>query len=461
MYRMVNPPCLRSALATPNCRIRSPDLSPEAPIYLNSPLTEKLQVPQWLISATPPEFNHLQTTGRLGFEQYFARLVLHDVARNRARGNGQRRGQIHLSWTAATGEIAVLRADHHLIRTSRNSGSGVDAGSATGLDHVRAGLLKHVQVAFANAVLARFLRSKLNVELHRVSHALALLQRIGQHGSVHIHVFVLAGGAGSSIGNFDRHRRVELTHILPVAWIARGRNHRSNLGGVELDHMRVPGIRIAEQALDHSLGFCAIHTASLNQEINRFFVGRDDAGESTDLGRHVGHGSALVNAEPFNRFARILHPFGECLAGAHIIEAQNFQNEILRRDIRMALASNYDPHRLWHLDADIFRDPAVEHVSGSDAESDAANCADMRSMRVRAYVKLSWQRVALKHDRVADAFRTLAVFQLPMELDSLLNGEVLLFQFQLGRKIEQSELLFLLRNYLIEKRQMVTEKDNA
>src|SRR6202041_377080 len=70
--------------------LSSPDLSPETPTYLNSPLTEKLQVPQWLISATPPEFNHLQTIRRLGFEQYFARLVLHDVARDRTRGNGQR-----------------------------------------------------------------------------------------------------------------------------------------------------------------------------------------------------------------------------------------------------------------------------------------------------------------------------------------------------------------------------------
>src|SRR5580692_12655653 len=127
MYRMVNPPCLRSVLPTANYRdLGSPDLSPEAPVYLNSQLAEKLQVQQWLISATPPEFNHLQSIGRLGFEQYFARLVLHDVARYRARGNGQRRGQVHLPWAAATGEIAVLRADHHLIRTSRNSGSGVD-----------------------------------------------------------------------------------------------------------------------------------------------------------------------------------------------------------------------------------------------------------------------------------------------------------------------------------------------
>ena len=35
-------------------------LQSEAPTYLNSDPEEKLQSPHWLISATPPEFNHLR-----------------------------------------------------------------------------------------------------------------------------------------------------------------------------------------------------------------------------------------------------------------------------------------------------------------------------------------------------------------------------------------------------------------
>ena len=39
-------------------------LRSEAPTYLNSDCQEKLQFPQWLISATLPEFNHsLKTAG--------------------------------------------------------------------------------------------------------------------------------------------------------------------------------------------------------------------------------------------------------------------------------------------------------------------------------------------------------------------------------------------------------------
>jgi hypothetical protein len=61
---MVNPPYLRSAISP-----RTPDLPvlqiliflvSESPMYLNSHARKKLQVCEWLISATPPEFNQLQ-----------------------------------------------------------------------------------------------------------------------------------------------------------------------------------------------------------------------------------------------------------------------------------------------------------------------------------------------------------------------------------------------------------------
>lgn len=66
-------------------------------------------------------------------------------------------------------------------------------GSKTRLGCVKADL----EVAFAHAVFARLLRSKLDVELHRISNPFALGQRIGQHAGIHVHIFVLARRAGS------------------------------------------------------------------------------------------------------------------------------------------------------------------------------------------------------------------------------------------------------------------------
>src|SRR5438094_9299253 len=93
------------------------------------------------------------------------RLILHDVSRHGARRDGQWRSEIHLSRPPATWEVTVLRADHDLISPRRNSRPGVNASAATGLDHVSAGLLKHFQISMPQAVLARLLRPKLNVEL--------------------------------------------------------------------------------------------------------------------------------------------------------------------------------------------------------------------------------------------------------------------------------------------------------
>ena len=53
------------------------------------------------------------TPGRRQFP-FRAGLVLDDVSCDRARRYRQRAGQIHLPGAAAAGEIAVLRADHHL-----------------------------------------------------------------------------------------------------------------------------------------------------------------------------------------------------------------------------------------------------------------------------------------------------------------------------------------------------------
>src|SRR5215471_11179527 len=142
------------------------------------------------------------------------RLVLDDVACDSACRHCQRTRQIHLPRAAASWEVTILRADHHLVRPLRNSRPGINARAATRLDHVRAGFLENVEIALAHAVLARLLRTELKIELAAVRDALALPQRVAQHQRVHVHVFVLARRAGAAVGDLDRHGRVELANEL-------------------------------------------------------------------------------------------------------------------------------------------------------------------------------------------------------------------------------------------------------
>src|SRR5208283_250276 len=134
----------------------------------------------------------------------------------------------------------------------------------------------------------------------------------------------------------------------------------------------------------------------------------------------------------------------EGLAAPHVIETQNPQDEILRRHVRVALATDYDLHRFRHLDANILGNPAIEYIRGANSKSNAADRAHVRSVRIRTNVELSGQRVALEHYRVTDALRPFAILQFAMQLDSLLGGEILLLQFQLGRQIKQAKLFLLL-----------------
>src|SRR5579862_6379805 len=86
-----------------------------------------------------------------------ARFILNDVTGNGAGCDRERASQIHLSRAAAAGKITVLRADYDLLWPRRHSRPGIDAGAATGLDHVRPRLLKYVEISLANAVFACFL----------------------------------------------------------------------------------------------------------------------------------------------------------------------------------------------------------------------------------------------------------------------------------------------------------------
>ena len=252
-----------------------------------------------------------------------ARLVFDDISRDRAGRDSIRRRQIHLTRAAASREIAVLSADHDLVRTRGNARACVDAGSATGLDHLRARLAEDIQISAANAVVASFLRAELDEELDRVCDPLALLQSVSKHGRVHIHVFILASGAGAPVRNLDGDWRIEFTNILAIARIARRCHHRRDFGSVEFDHMRILGARIAIQPFDHRFRFLAIDAAALHQKVDRLFVRRHDAREPTNLRSHVGHGGALIDAEFLDRLACILHHLGERLAAAYVIQAEN------------------------------------------------------------------------------------------------------------------------------------------
>src|SRR6202043_205074 len=48
-----------------------------------------------------------------------------------------------------------------------------------------------------------------------------------------------------------------------------------------------------------------------------------------------------------------------------------------------------------------------------------------------------------------------------MQADSLLLGKVLLLEFELGREIEQAELLLFFGNDLVEKGQVITEENDG
>src|SRR5258708_28382001 len=76
-------------------------------------------------------------------------------------------------------------------------------------------------------------------------------------------------------------------------------------------------------------------------------------------------------------------------------------------------------------------------------------------------MELARQGITLGNDGMADAFGALAVLQLSMQADALFFGKIFLLHFQLSRQVEQSHLLFLFGDHLIEKREMVAEEQDG
>src|SRR3989442_5082673 len=389
-----------------------------------------------------------------------AGLVFHDVACNRARRHCQRAGEIHLSRPAAAWEVTILGADSDLIWPRRDSGSGINAGAAAWLNHMRAGVLENIDIALAYTVIARFLRSKLDIELHRVRDAFALTQGVGQHARIHIHIFILSGSARAPIGNLHRHRRIQLADVLTIPRIARRCHHGCDLGSIQLDHLSVLRVIVAAQALNQRFRFFAIHAAALNEKFDNLLVRSNDPGEPADLSRHIRHRSALIHAELFNGLARVLHDFRQCLAAAHVIETEYLQNKIFCGHVRMLLAPDHDFDRLRDANAHVFRDPGIEDISCADPKRHASDRAYVRRMRIRADVQLPRQGIALQDNRVADSFRAFAVLQLAMQLDSLPFSELLLLKLELCGQIKQAELLLLFGYDFIQERQVIAEEQD-
>src|SRR3989441_8602694 len=174
-----------------------------------------------------------------------AGLVFHDVACNRARRHCQRAGEVHLSRPAAAWEVTILGADHDLIRPRRNSGAGINAGAAAWLNHMRAGVLEKIDIALAYTGIARFLRSKLDIELHRVRDAFALTQGVGQHAGIHVHIFIFSSSARTAIGDLDWHWGIQVANVLSIPRIAWRCHHGRDLGSIKLDDLCILRIIVA------------------------------------------------------------------------------------------------------------------------------------------------------------------------------------------------------------------------
>src|SRR5262249_34137619 len=234
-------------------------------------------------------------------------------------------------------------------------------------------------------------------------------------GGVHVHIFILAGRTGSAISDLHRNRGVEFAHVLAISRIAGSSNHRINLGGIHFDHVRVLGIRVALESVNQLFRFGSLHTASLGKKVHYLVIGCDDAREAPNLGRHVAHGGALIDAKLLDRFSRVFHYLRKGFTAADVIHRKKLQNVILRRDIRTTLASNDYLYRFGNFDPNILGYPRIEHVSSTDAEGHATDRTDVRSMRIRANVYLSRQCVALSNDRMTDALGSFTVLEFAMQ----------------------------------------------
>src|SRR5258708_32228146 len=97
------------------------------------------------------------TKYRSPYRHLRAVLIFHDISGHRAGRHRIRTGQIHQAGAAASGEVAVLRADDHLIGSGGNSRTGIDAGTAAWLHHPGPGPDENIQITLLDAVFPSLL----------------------------------------------------------------------------------------------------------------------------------------------------------------------------------------------------------------------------------------------------------------------------------------------------------------
>src|SRR6185312_3567767 len=412
-----------------------------------------------------PQPFRLQTQARLRscFHQLslLRRFVFGDITGDGAGRDRQRAGKIHLSRSAASGEIPVLRADYYLVRTRRDSRTRIDAGSATRLYHFGSGSLEDIEIPLAHAIFAGFLRPELDIELHRRRNSLALLQGVAEHRRIHVHILILACGAGAAVSDLDRNRSVQVANVLAVSGISRCRDHGINFGGIHFDHVCILRVGVTVQAYDQLFRFSVRHFAALYQKLRDFLVGSHDSCEPADLGRHVAHGGALVHSELLDGFAGVFHHFCQGFAAADVVHRQQLQDVVLGSDIGTPLSANDHLYRFGNSDANILRDPRIEDIGSADAEGHTPYSADMRCVRIRSHVELAGQGITLGNDGMADSLRSLPVFKFAMEPDALRLGKILLLQLELSGQIEQTHLALFFREHLVKKRKVIAKEDDA
>jgi hypothetical protein len=304
-----------------------------------------------------------------------------------------------LPGSAATGEVAVDRTDRDLVGAQRAAGAAIAAGAAGGLQDARADALEGVQVAGRDAVVAHRRGPELEVERDAGGDPQAPVGGPPQHGVVVVEVVALAGRARAAVGDVDAHRPGHVGEPQAVARIPGRRHHRRHPRAVDVDRPGVDGIGIAVHPWRHG----EVDAAALAQEAHRLRIGRDDAGETTELGGHVGQRGALVDAHARDDLARELEDLAHAAALAHEGQGQQVQDDVLGRDAQGERAVEFDPRRLRNGQPDGTGDEGVGHVGRADAEGHAAERAAVRGVRIGAHDQLAGQGIVLRHHGMRDA----------------------------------------------------------
>src|SRR6185503_7545820 len=102
---------------------------------------------------------------------------VHDLAGDGGGRDHQGTRQIHLAWSASSGEVPIDGGDGHLFGGEGHAGTGANARSARWLDELGARFLEGVDVPLLFRVAADLLRAELHVQLDSIGHVLPACKR--------------------------------------------------------------------------------------------------------------------------------------------------------------------------------------------------------------------------------------------------------------------------------------------